>query len=260
VTKGGKKHLIVNADDYGWHEAIDKGILEAADRGIVTSVTCFATMGRLEAVGEALNRRPNLGAGVHLDLTHGWPVASPEKVPSLIGDDGRFRWTRETLDLNARAEEVHRELHAQIEAFVATTGRQPTHVDGHKHLYQFSKLAWRAVVDLAQTYRLSLRAETETMRRVLREMGLSTPDAFLGDVGPEAYWSVERLRLAVAGCPQGVTELMTHPGHDPPAGLTTYSVQRAEELSALCDPAVKEAAREAGVTLIHFGHFPLQRK
>ena len=35
--------LIVNADDLGLHEAIDEGILQAAEEGIVRSVSILAT-------------------------------------------------------------------------------------------------------------------------------------------------------------------------------------------------------------------------
>ena len=80
-TKGqALKNLIVNADDLGWTEGVNRGIADAFRNGIVTSASMLANgeafAGGLQIAGQA----PGLGLGVHLNLSDGAPVADREAV------------------------------------------------------------------------------------------------------------------------------------------------------------------------------------
>ena len=97
------KRLIVNADDFGRSPGINRGILEAHLRGIVTSTTVMvncpaAALGLERALAEA----PDLGIGLHITLTAGRPLSpppagGPERVQAarLEESDGKARrWWR----------------------------------------------------------------------------------------------------------------------------------------------------------------------
>ena len=64
----GEKYLIVNADDFGQSPGVNRGIIAAHQRGIVTSASL---MTRWLAAGEAslyAKEHPELSIGLHLDL------------------------------------------------------------------------------------------------------------------------------------------------------------------------------------------------
>ena len=78
------KNLIVNADDLGWTEGVNRGIAEAHAHGIVTSTSLLANGGAFVSGVELALSRQGLGVGVHLNLSDGAPLAAPELVTTLL--------------------------------------------------------------------------------------------------------------------------------------------------------------------------------
>src|ERR1700736_6567461 len=91
------KNLIVNADDLGWTEGVNRGITEAHRNGIVTSTSLLANGPAFASGAEMARSTPGLGVGVHLNLSDGAPVAPRELVASLVNDEGRFEGGPESL-------------------------------------------------------------------------------------------------------------------------------------------------------------------
>ncbi len=63
-----KRYLIVNADDFGQSHSVNWGIIEAHERGIVTSTSLMV---RWPAAAEAAaysRQHPNLSLGLHVDF------------------------------------------------------------------------------------------------------------------------------------------------------------------------------------------------
>jgi len=244
------KRLIVNADDFNLSPGVSRGILEAHFRGIVTSTTVMINLPRDQ---ETLARLTGsgLGAGLHLNLTFGAPVLPPHEVPSLVDGAGRFARDPMRVAGRAKPEEVLRELHAQLEAFVAAVGRPPTHLDSHHFLHRYPPVR-ELVLTLAAEAGLPLRADQPDLRSESRRRGIRTSDHFLGEVTEEAYWTVARLRDALSRLPDGVTELMCHPGYND-VPWSRYSHQREVELEALIAPGLRALAEREGAELVHFG-------
>ena len=85
-----QRTLVVNADDLGLTVGVNNGIFDAHDRGILTSASLMANA---PAAANAIRRarsRPTLGIGVHLTLVDGAPMLPPDRIPTLVQDDGRF--------------------------------------------------------------------------------------------------------------------------------------------------------------------------
>src|SRR5689334_3870836 len=62
------RHLIVNADDFGLSEGVNRGIIQAHERGILTSASLMV---RWPAAGEAAlyaMAHPKLSVGLHVEL------------------------------------------------------------------------------------------------------------------------------------------------------------------------------------------------
>ena len=91
------KNLIVNADDLGWTDGVNRGILEAFHHGIVTSTSLLANGAAFAGGVEAARSAPGLGVGVHLNLSNGPPIADRETVSTLLNDGGEFAGGPESL-------------------------------------------------------------------------------------------------------------------------------------------------------------------
>ena len=219
--------LIVNADDLGYDPAIDRGILEAAREGIVTSTTCLAGHDGAERALAAAEAVPTLGIGLHVDLSR-WPSLEEASAPS-----------------------VEQEIEAQLARFVSLARRAPTHLDFHKHLHRHGSVL-QAAIAVARRHALPVRAIDDAMRDALRRQQVATPGAFVGDTGPTAFWTVGKILAALESAGEGVTELMCHPGHLPEQVQTSYGAQREAELAALLDPRVLARARMGDPRLVDF--------
>src|SRR5580700_4263271 len=91
------KSLIVNADDLGWTEGVNRGIAEAHRHGIVTSASLLANGSAFASGVELARTTPGLGVGVHLNLSDGEPVAEAELVTTLLNDRGELEGRPESL-------------------------------------------------------------------------------------------------------------------------------------------------------------------
>jgi len=132
------RNLIVNADDLGWTEGVNRGIAEAHRNGIVTSASLLANGAAFQSGVELARTTPALGVGVHLNLSDGAPVAERELVTTLLNARGQLEGKPESLLLrlarrSVLLNEIEQEWDAQIQK-VRDVGIEPTHLDGHRHV------------------------------------------------------------------------------------------------------------------------------
>ena len=247
------RRLIVNADDFGRTEGINRGTIEAHRDGIVTSTTVMI-LERFAAEGirQALRDAPRMSLGLHCVLTGGGPPATdPARLPSLA-PGGRLARNAEALPKTLDAEEIRRELEAQIALFEAAAGRGPSHLDSHHHSALHPSIE-PVFAEVARERGIPVRAPSAAARETLRARGLRTPEFFF-DGFYAAGATVGNLILILDSLPDGSSELMCHPGH-PDAELlagSSYAAEREGEIRALCDSRVRDQVREGGITLIPF--------
>jgi predicted glycoside hydrolase/deacetylase ChbG (UPF0249 family) len=211
------KLLVVNADDLGYDPEIDRGILEAHARGIVSSATAMVDTPFAAA---ALGAAPRtLGVGLHAVVDPGATTAGAEA-----------------------------ELRRQVARFRALRAAEPTHLDSHKHAHA-SPPVLQAFASVAAELGLPVRALDAAQRVSLRGRGVVVADRFLGDAALRPAWTAERLLEALLALGEGVTELMAHPGHAPSHARTSFGAEREVELGALCDPRARAALDRGGVRL-----------
>ncbi len=169
-TRHRMRLLVVNADDFGLTEGVNRGVLEAHQRGIVTSTTLLASAPAFESAVSAARSAPRLGVGVHLNLTEGRAISKPSEVASIVDAMGWFRYSaaglvQAVLLGRARPREIEREWAAQIER-VAGAGIAVTHLDGHKHVHMLPGMA-PIIVRLTRQFRISaVRYAVESPVRV----------------------------------------------------------------------------------------------
>ena len=286
------KNLIVNADDLGWSDGVNRGIAEAHRNGIVTSASLLANGAAFAAAVAMTRTMPGLGVGAHLNLSDGTPSAEPETVTSLLNDAGEFASGPESLllQLARRAvelAEVEREWDAQI-ALVRGAGIAPTHLDGHKHVHMLPglfeialRLAKRhgiaaiRVANEESSLRTALAAGPDRhagivmrqgvqarglkllardAREIAERAGIATADYFCGiaQTGELTLAGVERL---LRNLPEGTTELMVHPGYLDEAlkkSATRLRESREEEVRILTDTGIRNVVASEGIRLIDY--------
>jgi len=226
----GGRQLIVNADDLGLSAGVNAGIVRAHERGIVTSASLMV---RQAAAGEAAAlsaAHPLLAIGLHIDLGQ-WDYAGGEWLPAYL----RCDMGDETA--------VRAECRAQLQAFRALFGRDPTHLDSHQHVHDSEPVSSVATA-IAEELGVPLRGHQ------VRYEGGFYGQSGRGEPFPRGITAGHLVAL-VRALPAGWTELGCHPG----LGVGTessYGHEREQELQALCDPAVIVALEQEGVQLRSF--------
>lgn len=252
------RRLIVNADDFGRTQGINEGVIEAHARGIVTSATLMVGYETARDAARSARAHPALGIGLHVALTGGRPVCDPATVPSLVDASGRFPAKPEGLG-GARADDVAREIAAQLERFLAWVGRLPTHLDSHHHSHRLP-LVRDAVIAIARAHDLPVRNASRAVGEALTTAQVPTTDVFVEDFFGENV-TVETLVRIIESLRPGVTEVMCHPARidDALRQGSSYVDARAAELEALIDPRVRAALERSGVALTSFGALCVQQ-
>jgi predicted glycoside hydrolase/deacetylase ChbG (UPF0249 family) len=263
------RRLIVNADDFGWSEAVTSGILRAHRDGIVTSTTLMTNLpGAEDALERARREAPALAIGVHLNLTEGEPIVR-DAGASVLVEGGRLRRSLaglvRLLRLSAAAREAAaRELEAQVR-WARDHGLDPYHIDSHKHVHLCPALL-PAVIALARrhgirairtTAEVRLPGQTRLLPRewtmrdhlrqwaharvarrwglraqaAVRQAGLATSDWFFG-VRATGGVSADLLAHLLRHAPQGTGELMIHPGLPESEAAGQGEVARPTRLAA----------------------------
>jgi chitin disaccharide deacetylase len=227
-----ERWLIVNADDFGQSHGVNQGIVDAHERGIVTSASLMVGWPAAAEAAAYARLRPALSVGLHVDLGE-W-----------IRRDGAWQplYTAVALDDPAATSD---EIARQVLRFRELLGRDPTHLDSHQHVHRREPV--RSVLTaLARDRGIPLREADERIRYSGAFYG-QTAD---GDPWPDAITVAGLIRI-LEGLPPGLAELGCHPGFADDLD-TMYREERAREVAALCDPSVRTALARLGIDLTSF--------
>lgn len=286
------RRLIINADDFGLTQGINRAIAEAHTRGVVTSSTLMAASARFSDAVNIAKWNPKLSVGCHVVLTDGCPVAARETIPSLLDANGDAPVLRRSLTgFLSRAlrgqipqNELRTEITAQIRKLRAA-GVDVTHVDTHKHTHLFPVIfkplleaarecGVRAVrnpfgpvkaIAFAHLVRRPklwaryselglLRGFASAFRRAVEAAGMITTDGSFGIVGTGAL--DEKLFAATIGClPEGTWEFVCHPGYCDSELLSLggrLRERREQELRVLTSQYARDVLSRNGVELMSY--------
>ena len=280
------KKVIINADDFGLVQGVNEGIVKAHQEGILTSATLMANMPGFEEAVVLAGVNPNLGVGVHLNILRGQPVSPTKKVESLLSKELRFipsvsSLLRRIVWKRINFDEVEREFRAQVEK-VLEVGLEPSHIDSEKHIHLIRPL-FRIVLKLAKEYKIDkvrfiqeycvsprptqifksifISLSSTSMKKRMVKEGIRSPDNFYG-VCDSGLITEAKLRKALRGAKEGVTEIMVHPGFitqemielEKQIGPYYINKYREKELNALLDEKLPEVIVDMGIQLINFNH------
>jgi predicted glycoside hydrolase/deacetylase ChbG (UPF0249 family) len=222
------RRVIVSADDFGHSTAVNDGIAEAHERGIVTSAGLMVQRPAAEAAAAYALAHPELSIGLHVDLGE-WAYRH-----------GEWEALYETP-----ATGVSGAVAEQLDRFRSLLGRDPTHLDSHQHVH------------LREPARSTLSALAESLGVPVRHLdprvsycGRFYGQTETGDPLPNAI-RVEALIDVLETLPEGTTEICCHPAKGVVPG-SSYGSERERELHALCDPRVRATVAASGLALISF--------
>jgi hopanoid biosynthesis associated protein HpnK len=286
------RRLIVNADDFGLTAGVNRGILEAHTRGIVTSSTLMANGRAFEDAARTAKTFPGLSVGCHVVLIDGEPVVDAALLPSITSahsGGARFRDGLKSFAARALAGrldpgEVEVEVAAQIRK-LQSADVNVSHVDTHKHTHLFpavlrpllraargcgvhavrnpfgprkplksSQLLRRPSLWTRYAEVQVLRTLANKFRDVAKREGFVTPD---GTLGIEVTGALdERLFGAIAAIiPEGTWEFVCHPGYNDDelkTSNTRLRQSREIELHMLTMPEARQLLLDHGISLISY--------
>lgn len=222
------KFLIVNADDFGYGAAVNRGIVDAHDRGVVTSAGLMVNAPGAEEAARLAAQRPRLSLGLHVNFTN--------EAERLVEFDD--------------SEVCRVELRRQFDRFVELTGVLPSHLDSHQHVHR-RRACLPSFRDLALEHGLPLRDQPPVTFKGgfygQWDYGVSQPERV-------SFEALERiLRHELHG---GIYELACHPAYfDAQVGYV-YHQEREHELATLCDPRLQDLLQELELRLISYHELP----
>jgi predicted glycoside hydrolase/deacetylase ChbG (UPF0249 family) len=220
--------LIVNADDFGYGPGVNRGVVEAHDRGLLTSAGLMVNAPGTEEAVRLAAARPRLSLGLHVNFTN--------EAQRLVEFDD--------------PEVCRIELQRQFDRFVELTGKLPSHLDSHQHVHR-RRACLPSFRELAGRHGLPLRDEP--------------PVTFKGGFYGQLEYGVprlERVGFAALGAilrdelRGGIYELACHPAYYDPSVHYVYHREREHELATLCDPRLRALVGDLQLRLISYHELP----
>src|SRR6266571_788608 len=109
------KFLIVNGDDFGASRGTNRGIVEAHQRGILTSTSLMVNAPAVRDAVDLSRTTPKMSVGLHIDLSRKELPGNPAK-------------------------QFYVQLCEQVDRFHELMRRPPTHVDSHHNVHRSPEL------------------------------------------------------------------------------------------------------------------------
>lgn len=254
-----RHRLIVTADDFGLHEAVNEAVERGHREGVLRAASLMvAAPAMADAVARA-RRNPGLAVGLHLVLADGRAMLPPSRIPDLVDARGMFnsdmvRNGFRFFFLSHVRRQLAAEIRAQFEAFAAT-GLRLDHANAHKHFHLHPTIL-SLMLAIGRDYGLRairlpaepglgpwLRPWLALMRRRMDKAGIAHNDHVFGirhSGGMDEAAMLDILRQL----PDGLSEVYLHPATHGNLTDSMADYRHADELAALLSPRVRAAIDE----------------
>lgn len=236
-----KKSVIFNADDFGFSEAVNYGILKAHINGLVTSTSLMANMPGFDHAVSLLKKHPTLRVGVHLNITCGKPVLDTHTT--MTSKEGYFEHGKEH---NYSDYEIYEELCTQIDK-ITNAGILIDHIDSHHHIHTEERFQ-KVIEKLLRKYPFPIRGG------FLYENDYPYQSILCTEFYDQGVSLSNLIALFDTFETGKVYDLMCHPAYldDVLIDFSSYRLQRIEELRILCDPKAQEALATHNVEAVTY--------
>lgn len=220
--------LVIHADDLGMAHSVNRAIFEAFENHWITSASILVPCPWFPEVAAWARAHPDADLGIHMALNSEWttfrwrPISGPEKVPSLLDDDGYFPLVETDVAAHAKISEVEMELTAQIEKARAA-GIRISHLDTHMSALMGSAALAEEYQRLGREQGLPILWHEEALKKLPADAQAAAEprgDFILNDddleIGPGVAakdW-LEAYKAMLAPLKPGVHHLVVHLAHD----------------------------------------------
>ena len=248
--------LIIRADDIGYSEAVNYGIMKAVKDGLVRSAGLMPNMPYAKH-GLDLLEGFDISLGQHTNVCLGKPCADASLIPSMVNENGELKSSREYREAykNGREfvvlEEAVIEVEAQYRKFKELTGKEPEYFEAHAVA---STNLFKALVIVSRKYGLPLM-ELSFDGSPTHFNGKPINVLPMGSLMPD-YDAYECLKDGILNHAREdmPNVAVMHPGYvdDYLLRNSSLTVNRTKETAMLCDPAMKEWLEEHHVELIRY--------
>ncbi len=274
--------LIINADDFGLTSGVNQAVMDCYQQGSVSSATLMVNTEATEEAAALARNNPNLGLGLHFNLTLGRPVSPSVEVPSLVDQSGNFyRRSRAEWRLLARGfrrQDILREFQAQLKRYL-DSGLDLTHVDSHQHVHVlpgvFEMLAsycqekglplripwvspWSRKTSITRLLRTTLlkRLVSRNMKRWQSRICCNQGFSSVFDLAvPASALTVEHYHQLLSGIDRSPWEIMVHPARSDEQlrDLTRISEISSKEYEILSSLSLSSLAADCGLQVCTWG-------
>lgn len=189
----GKKVVIFHVDDVGMSLDGNHGAIEAMEKGVATSCSIMMTCPWVPGYFHYLKDHPNTDAGLHLTLTSEWkdyrwgPLSGKPAVPGLVDKEGAMWASVEDVVKNATADEVEKEIRAQVERALQM-GFKPTHMDSHMGTLFATPAFIQRYVKVGMEYKIPVMFPGGHNTLVMEQMKSTAADMQTARMVGKALW------------------------------------------------------------------------
>lgn len=154
-----QSHIIVNADDLGLRESVNKAILYCYENEYINSTSLLTNLSGFQETIDFVHEHPAIiNIGAHINFAQGKPLTK-FKHREFIDEDGGWNLAKTGANYNRLTEEVKRsfneEINLQIEKALSAKIKF-NHIDSHLHLHTLPAF-YPLFIEAAKRYKLKLR-------------------------------------------------------------------------------------------------------
>jgi len=152
--------LIITADDFGASKNINEGIKLAAQKNVITAISVLSNFSQsLPELKEISKTNPDIGIGVHLNITTGKPILTQTEIPSLVNSEGNFYTIDDLIHRLSTISlaDLQKELRAQILALV-NIGIRVDHLSDQNGILFLYTPFFEIVTELALNFNTPVRS------------------------------------------------------------------------------------------------------
>lgn len=245
------KKIIFRADDLGYSEAVNYGILKSIKDGCIKNVGFMTNMEASEH-GIRLLKDSDVCLGQHINISAGKPICDPSKIPSLVTEEGMLKPSsmyRDAKEDIVVLDEVILEIEAQYFRFKELVGKEPAYFDGHALA---SGNFFKGLEYVAQKYHLKYSPFPDDIEKPVR---IGKHEVYLHGGSSETKNPKDTLMEIIEHAHEDACDMIVyHPGYLDAYIVknSTLTMNRIWEIEMLCDPAIQDYLKKEQIQSITY--------